>query len=274
MSIVHCSACAGDSECLLANHGSIVRATPGGLMIALPVTMGYPLPADMKDFSRTASSELPTHFGPFRLVHYNSAELEGVALVRGNPSGAGVLCRIHSECMTGEVFGSLRCDCRPQLELAQERLSREKEGIIVYLRQEGRGIGLGNKIRAYALQDQGRDTIEANLELGFEADERNYELAAAILRDLGITSVRLMTNNPEKLKGLAEAGIDVEEQVPHWAGASSHSEAYLETKRRHMGHITQTPTVAPNAATNNSDSAAGSAVVGEGEHSSEEDRAS
>tara|TARA_R110002096_G_scaffold44526_12_gene120421 strand:- start:49108 stop:49737 length:630 start_codon:yes stop_codon:yes gene_type:complete len=195
----------------------------------------------MKDFSRTASSELPTHFGPFRLVHYNSAELEGVALVRGNPSGAGVLCRIHSECMTGEVFGSLRCDCRAQLELAQDRLSKAAEGVIVYLRQEGRGIGLGNKIRAYALQDKGRDTIQANLELGFKADERSYELAAAILEDLGITSVRLMTNNPEKLKGLSEAGIPVDEQVPHWAGASSHSEAYIETKQRRMGHITESP---------------------------------
>ncbi len=224
----------------------------------------------MKDFSRTASSELPTHFGPFRLVHYNSADLEGVALVRGNPSGAGVLCRIHSECMTGEVFGSLRCDCRPQLELSQQRLIDADEGVIVYLRQEGRGIGLGNKIRAYALQDQGRDTIEANLELGFEADERNYELAAAILRDLGITSVRLMTNNPEKLSGLAEAGISVDEQVPHWAGESTHSEAYLETKRRHMGHITQSPPVSQSN-TNNSES---SQAAAEGDRASEEDRAS
>ncbi len=191
----------------------------------------------MKDFSRTASSQLPTHFGPFRLFHYNSDALEGMALVRGNPTGESVLCRVHSECMTGEVFGSLRCDCRPQLELALERISRANEGVIVYLRQEGRGIGLGNKIRAYALQDEGRDTVQANLELGFGADERSYELAAAILSDLGISSVRLMTNNPEKLAGLADAGIAVVEQVPHWTGASSHSEAYIETKRRRMGHI-------------------------------------
>lgn len=197
----------------------------------------------MKDFSRTASSELPTHFGLFQLVHYTSKELEGVALVRGNPSGGGILCRVHSECMTGEVFGSLRCDCRPQLELALERLARETEGVIVYLRQEGRGIGLGNKIKAYALQDQGRDTVQANLELGFQADERSYELAAAILNDLGVTSVRLMTNNPEKMHGLESAGIKVTEQVPHWAGATSHSEAYLETKRQRMGHITQTPPI-------------------------------
>lgn len=195
----------------------------------------------MKDFSRTASSELPTHFGLFQLVHYQSDEMEAVALVRGTPSGHGVLCRVHSECMTGEVFGSLRCDCRPQLELALERVSRETEGIIVYLRQEGRGIGLGNKIRAYALQDKGRDTVQANLELGFAADERSYELAAAILRDLEVVSVRLMTNNPDKMHGLESAGIRVTEQVPHWAGATSHSEAYLETKRQRMGHITQTP---------------------------------
>jgi len=141
--------------------------------------------------------------------------------------------------MTGEVFGSLRCDCRSQLELAMERLARQSEGVLIYLRQEGRGIGLGNKIRAYALQDQGRDTVQANLELGFAADERSYGLAAAILRDMDISSVRLMTNNPEKMQGLESAGIRVSEQISHWAGKSSHSEAYIETKLRRMGHLTQ-----------------------------------
>jgi GTP cyclohydrolase II len=203
----------------------------------------------MKDFSRTASSELPTHFGLFTLIHYQSAELEAVAIVRGEPTGEAVLCRVHSECMTGEVFGSLRCDCRPQLELALERVSRETEGVIVYLRQEGRGIGLGNKIKAYALQDQGRDTVQANIELGFAADERSYEVAAAILSDLMITSVRLMTNNPDKMTGLEAAGIRVHEQVPHWAGTSRHSEAYLETKRQRMGHISQNPPIVVSAAT-------------------------
>ncbi len=197
----------------------------------------------MKDFSRTASSELPTHFGLFTLIHYQSSELEALALVRGEPSGESVLCRVHSECMTGEVFGSLRCDCRPQLELALERVSRETEGVIVYLRQEGRGIGLGNKIKAYALQDKGRDTVQANLELGFAADERSYEVAAAILRDLKVTSVRLMTNNPDKMLGLEAAGIAIAEQIPHWAGASRHSEAYLETKKQRMGHISQSPPI-------------------------------
>lgn len=161
-------------------------------------------------------------------------------MVRGKPSGDDVLCRVHSECMTGEVFGSLRCDCRSQLEMAMERLARQNEGVLIYLRQEGRGIGLGNKIKAYSLQDRGRDTIEANIELGFAADERSYDLAAAILREMGIRSVRLMTNNPEKIAGLESAGIHISEQVPHWAGASAHSEAYIETKRRHMGHITET----------------------------------
>lgn len=195
----------------------------------------------MKDFVRTASSQLPTHFGPFEVVHYQSQSpnLEGVALVRGKPSGDDVLCRVHSECLTGEVFGSLRCDCRSQLEIAMERLAKEDKGVLVYLRQEGRGIGLSNKIKAYALQDQGRDTIQANIELGFAADERSYELAAAILRDLGIRSVRLMTNNPEKIADLESAGIRVSEQVPHWTGTSAQCEAYLETKRRHMGHITE-----------------------------------
>ena len=203
--------------------------------------MGYPTVEFMKGFSRTASSDLPTHFGLFTLVHYQGEDLEGVALLRGKPTGGNVLCRVHSECMTGEVFGSLRCDCRPQLELALERLSRAEEGVIVYLRQEGRGIGLGNKIKAYALQDQGRDTVQANLDLGFAADERSYGLAAAILRELGISSVRLMTNNPEKMHGLEAAGIKVSEQVSHWAGSSSHSEAYIETKQRRMGHITNSP---------------------------------
>lgn len=200
----------------------------------------------MKDFRRTASSDLPTHFGLFKLVHYFSDKLEGLALVRGNPKGDSVLCRVHSECMTGEVFGSLRCDCRPQLELALDRLARAQEGVIVYLRQEGRGIGLGNKIRAYALQDQGRDTVQANLDLGFKADERDYELAAAILQDLNISSVRLMTNNPEKMTSLESAGITVVEQVSHWAASSSHSQAYIETKQRRMGHITATAPVADN----------------------------
>lgn len=199
----------------------------------------------MTTITRTASSKLPTSFGEFELVHYQSEELEALALVRGEIDREAVLCRVHSECMTGEVFGSLRCDCRAQLELAQKRVAEEGQGVIVYLRQEGRGIGLANKIKAYALQDQGRDTIEANLELGFAADERAYDVAAAILRDLKISSVRLMTNNPEKMSGLAEAGILVVEQVSHWAGTSIHSDAYIETKIQHMGHISDKSSTTP-----------------------------
>ncbi len=191
----------------------------------------------MTTISRTASSKLPTPFGEFELVHYQGASLEALALVYGEIGTEAVLCRVHSECMTGEVFGSLRCDCKAQLELAQKRICAEGQGVIVYLRQEGRGIGLGNKIKAYALQDQGRDTIEANLELGFAADERAYDVAAAILRELKVASVRLLTNNPEKMSGLRDAGIEVVEQVSHWAEFSVFSEAYIETKRQHMGHI-------------------------------------
>lgn len=191
----------------------------------------------MSSLRRTAESELPTHFGRFRLLHYRRGEDEALALVRGELGTANVLCRVHSECMTGEVFGSLRCDCRPQLELALEKLSRADGGVIVYLRQEGRGIGLGNKIRAYSLQDQGRDTVQANLELGFAADERSYDLAAAVLEDLGVGSVCLMTNNPAKIAGLESAGIVVVEHLPHWTGRSAHSSDYVETKRLRMGHL-------------------------------------
>jgi GTP cyclohydrolase II len=193
----------------------------------------------MADVKQTASSNLPTHWGAFQVIHFvdtKSGE-EALALVRGELSPTDTLCRVHSECMTGEVFGSLRCDCRPQLELALEKISRAKSGVLVYLRQEGRGIGLANKIRAYALQDEGRDTVQANEELGFAADERQYEVAASILRALGVESVRLMTNNPDKISGLKRAGIDVVEQLSHWAGASAHSEAYLQTKQLRMGHI-------------------------------------
>lgn len=187
--------------------------------------------------TRTASSELPTHWGRFELIHYQFGDEEALALVRAPLISCEVLCRVHSECLTGEVLGSLRCDCRPQLELALERVSRAEQGVVVYLRQEGRGIGLANKVRAYALQDQGRDTVQANEELGFPADLRSYGAAAAILADLGVESVRLMTNNPAKITGLEAHGVSVAEQISHWAGASAHSEAYLETKQRRMGHL-------------------------------------
>lgn len=192
-------------------------------------------------FTRYAEAELPTPHGGFRLVVYRLDEDprdEHVAMVRGDVTGArDVLCRVHSECFTSEVMGSMRCDCREQLDRALERIAEEGRGVLVYLRQEGRGIGLGNKVRAYALQDQGIDTVEANLALGFDPDLRSYEIAAAILRNLGVRSVRLLTNNPAKIRGLEAAGVDVSAHERHWVGASEHSAAYLQVKRTKMGHI-------------------------------------
>jgi GTP cyclohydrolase II len=188
---------------------------------------------------RYAEAEIPTRHGPFRVVVYrfNGAGEEHLALVRGEVKGERVLCRVHSECMTGEVLGSLKCDCREQLDRAMEAVAAEGRGVIVYLRQEGRGIGLGNKIRAYALQAEGKDTVEANLALGFAADLRSYEQAAAILRDLGVVSVALMTNNPEKLAGLEQAGVTVAAHVPHWVAHHEHNREYLEVKRAKLGHL-------------------------------------
>lgn len=185
-----------------------------------------------------AETELPTPRGEFRLMVYRGGSgEEHVAMVRGDLRRDGrILCRVHSECLTGEVLSSVRCDCRGQLERALDRIADEECGILVYLRQEGRGIGLGNKIRAYALQDAGADTVEANLRLGFEADQRSYGVAAAILDDLGVRAVRLMTNNPEKVAALARAGVDVE-QEPHWVSPSEHCRHYLEVKRAKLGHM-------------------------------------
>ena len=187
---------------------------------------------------RYSEADLPTPWGTFRIVVYHFGDEEALAMVRGEVAGGeGVLARVHSECLTGEVFGSLRCDCKQQLEHALERIASEERGVLVYLRQEGRGIGLGNKVRAYALQDEGHDTVEANLALGFAADLRSYEMAATILRDLEVTSVNLMTNNPAKIEGLRQAGVQVAAHEPHWVDASDQSTAYLEAKRVKLGHI-------------------------------------
>jgi GTP cyclohydrolase II len=200
---------------------------------------------------RYAEAEIPTAYGPFRLYVYRDAsELssespaveEHMAIVRGDVSGAAnVLCRVHSECWTSEVLGSLKCDCREQLEAALERIAAEGAGVVVYLRQEGRGIGLGNKVRAYALQDEGADTVEANLALGFEVDARRYDLAAGILTDLGVRSIRLLTNNPLKVNGLRAAGVAVTDRIAHWVGENQHNAAYLAVKRRKMGHHPDVP---------------------------------
>jgi GTP cyclohydrolase II len=189
-------------------------------------------------------AQLPTRFGEFRAVAFvnNRDGREHLALVRGRIEGQGdVPTRLHSECLTGDAFGSLRCDCREQLEKALERLAREPLGVLLYLRQEGRGIGLANKIRAYALQEKGLDTVEANRALGFRDDERDYEVAAAMLRALGLQSVRLLTNNPQKIFGLERHGMRVSARVEHAVPPGPHNRRYLETKVRRSGHLMDLP---------------------------------
>jgi len=194
---------------------------------------------------RYAEAEIPTEHGPFRLLVFrtlrpgapaNAPAEEHMAIVRGDLPHTNVLVRVHSECWTSEVMGSLKCDCREQLDAGMERIAQEGVGVIIYLRQEGRGIGLGNKVRAYALQSEGADTVEANLRLGFDADARRYDVAAAILEDLGVRSVRLLTNNPLKVAGLQRENVSVTERLPIWVGENAHNRTYLAVKRRKMGH--------------------------------------
>ena len=189
---------------------------------------------------RIADAELPTAHGEFRVIGYRSLvdDREHVALVKGDIEGQpNVLVRMHSECLTGDVFGSQRCDCGEQLATAMERIEREGRGAIVYLRQEGRGIGLGNKLRAYQLQDQGQDTVEANEALGFKPDLRDYGIGAQILLDLGLRSIRLLTNNPRKIVGLDGYDLEIVGREPLQVSPGHHNERYLETKRAKLGHI-------------------------------------
>jgi 3,4-dihydroxy 2-butanone 4-phosphate synthase/GTP cyclohydrolase II len=182
---------------------------------------------------------VPTTHGSFRMRAYHDRRTgaDHVAIVSGDPAAEGALVRVHSECLTGEAFGSLKCECGPQLDAALDTIQRHG-GVVIYLRgQEGRGIGLVNKLRAYRLQEDGLDTLDANLALGLPADARNYEAASAILDDLGMTSVRLLTNNPEKERQLAMHGVTVSERVPLIVGVGAFNEAYLSTKRDRMGHI-------------------------------------
>jgi GTP cyclohydrolase II len=187
-----------------------------------------------------AVAELPTRFGHFRLVGFwnNRDGKEHVAMVHGDVVGAEeVAVRLHSECLTGDVMGSLRCDCRDQLTEGLRAIQREGRGILLYLRQEGRGIGLLNKIRAYALQEQGLDTVEANQALGFRDDERDYAVAAHMLRSLGVKSVRVVTNNPDKIRQLAQHGVEVSGRIPHVIPPNEYNRFYLETKVRRSGHM-------------------------------------
>jgi len=189
---------------------------------------------------RVAEARLPTEFGEFTVIAYRNDvdKAEHVALVKGEVTGQpSVLVRMHSKCLTGDVFGSRRCDCGPQLHAAMELVAQEGRGVIVYLDQEGRGIGLLNKIRAYALQDSGADTVQANQRLGFAPDLRNYGIGAQILRDLGLSSIRVMTNNPRKLVGLEGYGLVIVERVPLVADATRDNLDYLRTKRDKLGHL-------------------------------------
>jgi 3,4-dihydroxy 2-butanone 4-phosphate synthase/GTP cyclohydrolase II len=199
--------------------------------------------------SRVAEATIPTDTGEWRSYAYESL-VDGrthVALVLGE-IGAGdkVLTRVHSECLTGDVFGSLRCDCGRQLQIAMARIAEERRGVVLYIRgHEGRAIGLTHKLRAYGLQDEGRDTVEANLELGFPADPRDYGIGAQILVDLGVKTMRLLTNNPAKRAGLEGYGLAIDERIPLQTEPTAHNVGYLQTKREKLGHFLDVPGVEP-----------------------------
>jgi GTP cyclohydrolase II len=189
-----------------------------------------------------ARAELPTRFGRFTIYGFEGRgpQEEAVALVRGNVRGrVAPLVRVHSQCLTGDVLASLRCDCRAQLELSLQKIGRAPSGILLYLPQEGRGIGLMNKLRAYELQDGGMDTVEANVSLGFAADAREYDFPAQILKKLGAKRIRLLSNNPDKVRQLESAGVRVVERVPCQPRISKISRNYLHTKKHKMGHLLQ-----------------------------------
>jgi GTP cyclohydrolase II len=192
-----------------------------------------------------ASADFPTRWGAFRIFGFkgdfgadgNRRTEEAVALVMGDVQANAPLVRIHSQCLTGDVFGSLRCDCRAQLEMALAMIAEEGSGVLIYEQQEGRGIGLMAKLQAYELQDSGLDTVEANEKLGFKADHRQFTLPAEILKSLGISRVRLLSNNPEKVAALEQGGIVVTERVPCEAAHNVHAEEYLKTKKEKLGHL-------------------------------------
>jgi GTP cyclohydrolase II len=200
------------------------------------------LRAGQSSVARVAATRLPTMFGVFDLVGFERANMAkrepetALVMMLGNLQDRAPLLRIHSQCLTGEVLGSLRCDCRGQLEFAMSAMADEGSGLVIYEYQEGRGIGLMAKLRAYALQDQGLDTIEANEALGFEADYRDFSLAVAVLHELNVRQVRLMSNNPQKVEALTKAGIEVIERIACEASPSPYALGYLRTKKEKMGH--------------------------------------
>src|SRR5437868_2047960 len=191
----------------------------------------------MTSARQLAEADFPTRWGHFRIRGFELGSESGVALVMGPLDVSAPLVRIHSQCLTGDVFGSLRCDCRQQLEMALAMIASAGAGVLIYEQQEGRGIGLMAKLQAYELQDSGLDTVEANQRLGFKADHRDFTLPAEMLKTLGITQVRLLSNNPDKVKALERAGVLVVERIPCEVQASPHAEEYLKTKKEKLGHL-------------------------------------